>query len=243
VLFNGTTSRATTTGLGGVTAPGAITLAAILNRASTSGFRNVVNLQTAGNVTTMDLSANGTTLIMETNAGSVNGPTISTGWQYNAADKATGSTTPRFHKQMYGTDAAVAHSNGGAALGNGSAPAKICLGTFDTASDWFSGDMLVVGIWNRQLSDAEHEHLASNLNAWFLLNPDWLVFGHHSGALPTNIADHSANGGAPLTTLTNMAVSTSSAPVSWGAPILVATQDAAAPPTVFVKQLSALGVG
>lgn len=226
MLLNGTSSRAETTGLGGVTAPGAITLATICNRSSVSGFRNAITLLNGSSLTQLDLSSNATTLIMEAGGSVSNGPTIATGWQYNAGDKATGTAVPRFHKQAYGTDAVVAHSNGSASITSGGTPTKIGVGTFDNNSDWFAGDILVVGIWNRQLADWEHEWLATDLAAWLLLNPDWLVIEDASGALPANIPDLSGKG-APLTTLTSLAVTTSSSPVGYGVPGLLATFDLA----------------
>lgn len=226
MLFNGTSSRAETSGAGGVaTTMGAFTLAAIVNRTSSSGFRNVINFHTAAGASIADLTFNGTTMLYETNTGSTsNGPTIGTGRMFVAFDKASGSVTPRFHKKIYGTDAAVAHSNGSASATGGSGTvASIGLGAFDRTGDWWAGDMYVAAIWNRQLADWEHEWLADNLGAWFLLNPDWLVFGDYA-ALPTNIPDLSG-GGAPLTTLTNLAVSTVSGPVGYGAPILVGARE------------------
>lgn len=223
MLLNGTSSRAETTGLGGIsnTVASARTIAAIVNRTSSSGFRNVLSLNTSANGTQLDMGFNGTTMICEGATSTSNGPTVSTGRMYLAVDKASGSVTPRFHKQIYGTDAVVAHSAGSGAVTENSAISKVSVGSFSNNADWFAGDIYVVGVWNRQLSDNEHEWLAAGVAFWPALNPDWLIV-ELGAALPTNIPDLSGNG-APLTTLTNLAVSTVSMPVSIGGVILPVT--------------------
>lgn len=216
MLFNGTSSRAETTGLGGVSSTNtdAITFAAIIRRNTSNVFTNIVDLYTSGTVTSYDMTiSSGNVLQLESNSGTSSGPDLDpnpTGWHYVACDRpSSGSAVAiRYHKLRYLTDTAMAHSNGGT-LGPSGVRAKIGLGTFDSGSDWFNGDIQFVGIWNRQLADWEHEWLAHDLTAWFALAPDWMVQGDY-GTLPTNIQDLSANGGAPLTTLTNLAATTNS---------------------------------
>lgn len=227
MLLNGTTSRATTAGLGGVSGSfGAITMASIVRRNAAGVWTNVIGIQSAANASLIDLTIDSSNrLQLETTGGSSTGPTLSptTGPMYVAGDKATGNVAARLHKQIYGTDAAVAHSAGAGAIVPSGTPAKLCIGTFDTASDWFNGDIFRTAIWNRQLADWEHEWLAADLNAWFLLNPDWMIMGDWA-TLPTAIPDVSANGGAPLTTLTNISPSTNGIPIGHGAGVLLETR-------------------
>lgn len=231
MLLNGTTSRAETTGLGGVSSSTSAdrTIAAIVRRNSSGGWDNIVSLLDASSLTRLDLTiSNANALTLEIpGVNLATGPTVSTGPMFVAADKAAGTTTPRFHLQRYGTDAAVAHSNAAGSFGNmTAAPTKVGVGSYDNNADWFDGDVTAVGIWNRQLADWEHEWLAADLMAWPLLNPDWLVIEDAAGALPTNVPDLSGKG-APLTTLTSLAVTASSCPVGWGAPGLLATRQSA----------------
>lgn len=228
MLLNGSSSRAVTTGLGGVSSgsTGAFTMAAIVRRNATGAWHNVVGLLDSGNNSLVDLTFSDTNVLtMEGNSAASAGPTLSTtGWYFVAADKASGTVAARFHRQKYGTDAAVTHSAGSGNLNSGGGTnAKVGIGTYGASSDWFNGDIMAVAVWNRQLSDAEHDSLAANLTNWHLLNPDWLIFGDYADALPANIPDLSGKG-APLTTLTNLAVSTQSMLIGYGAPELLSTR-------------------
>lgn len=231
MLFNGTSSRAETTGIGGVTttATTARTAAAICRRNTATTWDNIISLNDASGQTQYDLAYDDTGILYtERNGAGAHGPTITgTGWRYNANDKASGTSTPRYHYQRYGVDSAVQHSNSvtGTFDPGSTAVASIQLGNFNRTSggDWFDGDILAAAVWNRQLADWEHEWLASSLNAWFLLGPAWLVIADYA-TIPTEIPDLSGNG-APLTTLTSISATASSCPVGWGAPATIITRE------------------
>lgn len=238
-LFNGTSSRAATTGLGGVSSTADVnrTYAAIVNRTSGSAWTNIVSIASAANATIIGMTvSSGDVLTMELAAGTSNGPAVTTGWHYFGCDKPSGANVARFHKKKYGTDASVAHQAGAGVVTPSGTPAKIQLGAFDGTSDWFPGDMQVVAVWDRVLADWEHEWLADSLLAWQMLAPNWLVI-MDDRTLPTNIQDSSAGGAAPLTTLTNLAVTTSSMPVSYGFPILKATRNTSTGQSIAVGQV------
>lgn len=230
MLLNGTSSRAETTGLGGVSgSSGATTIAAMIRRATAGTWDNIISIANSTDGTLLSMTIDDTNhLSQEVIAATSVGPALSpiTGPMYVAVDRPAGAlVTSRFHKQAYGTDATVAHSNAGTVNTESGTRHHVELGAFDGTTDWFSGDIYVAGVWNRQLADWEHDELAASIAAWFMSNPAWLIV-ELDKSLPTNIQDASGNG-APITTLTSLAVSTASLPVPYGGPLLSITHPAA----------------
>lgn len=151
------------------------TLAAIIRRTA-NGARCVIGLHTSGgadgismrfsNVGALQWVTNGTA------SGSASaGMTDTSGWGLVAVTKATGSAAPRCHRYLF-SDKSWAHANAGSAVTDGPSVAggTVRLGT-RAAGDFFTGDILVAGVWGVVLTDAEIERLPYRLEHWRHLGP------------------------------------------------------------------------
>lgn len=219
-LFNGTSSRAETAGLGGVSASpsAATTMAAIIRIASLSAWHNIIAICLANSGNLLDLTiSNADVLCVEGEGSTISGPDLTsrgTGWYYVSWGATSAHATPgRFYYMKYGSDAALLNVAGDTGTNQGTNRQKIELGAYNGNADWFDGDILQAAIWNADLSAAAHDFLAHNM-LWQALNPAWLVRPNHR-TIPTSIEDLSG-GGNPLTTLTNLAATAVSHPIIRG---------------------------
>jgi hypothetical protein len=150
------------------------------------------------------------------------------GWGCIGWTKATGTVAPRIHKYLYGTNVQT-HANATTTAANGTAATggTLRLGSFQTGDGIFlDGDIAVVGIWNRVLSDVEVENLPFSLQAWFASAPSWLVVLDQD-AVGQKVRDLTG-GGSNETGRTGTAVTAQSVPVfTYGAPINPTFQPAA----------------
>ena len=101
------------------------------------------------------------------------------GWHLVSVTKRAGTQTPRFMKYPYATGA-YDSENGSAALGNPvAATSQVKFGHHTTADpDFLSGDLLVAGVWDRELLDPDEVNaLAFSLHYWLGSAPRglWLL--------------------------------------------------------------------
>lgn len=154
------------------------------------------------------------------------------GWVLVAGGKATGTTTPRFHKYVYSTNAWT-HENGGGTLANASGTVNnVRFGEWEGVDD-FGGDIAAVAMWKRNLSDAEVETLPHSVMAWHATAPT--AFWLFDQSLTTQAVIDLTGGGANQSSLTGTTVSTNSTPLSYGmvrapATVAAASVDATAFP-------------
>lgn len=154
--------------------------------------------------------------------------TVADGWVLLAITKATGTTAPHFHKYIYSTNAAMTHETAGTTIADPGSPGTtdVRMGADETNATNFAGDIAVVGIWNKVLTDSQLESMAHTLAPWWSATPKaiWVL----DQSTSTKIPDFTGNGGGEnvhsATTRT-----TASVPIfSYiGAPIKVTRQPAA----------------
>jgi hypothetical protein len=157
-------------------------------------------------------------LFYQSNTISTETPTLTVlatdGWVLIATGKATGTATPRAHKYRYDTNAWT-HENHFDGIANSTAPGSDGTVRFGemAASSFFIGDMLLLGLWNYKLSDAEVETLPFTLQAWLTTQTPpvglWLL---DQSATTQNVIDITG-GGANQSLLTGTAVATNHPPV------------------------------
>ncbi len=123
-----------------------------------------------------DTTSNTTPRARAGTAGAVSAPTIrllaADGWVLLAWCKATGTTTPRFHKYNFGTSTWT-HEDGASTLADSGTPTTNAhIGSFRAAgSPFFAGDMGIAAAWNVKLTDAEVEALVVSEADWSTVSP------------------------------------------------------------------------
>lgn len=232
---------------------GPVTVAAIIKRGSDTGFDSILGLHTSGGTNTFFFQVQpDDRLVLGGSAGmGDSGATLTVvaadGWVFVAANKATGTVAPRFHKYVYSTGAAMSHVNSASTAANGSSPGA---GGYAELSwqggDLFHGDIAVVALWPSSLADDQIESMPYSLDAWFCAQPSalWLL---DQSAIAQAVPDLSGNG-SNQSSITGTTVSTSSVPVfGYGATgglwsvESAAAQPAAAPlPDPFRRRLPLL---
>lgn len=144
--------------------------------------------------------------------------TVANGWSLIAASKASGTSTPRFHRYIFSTNV-WSHEDGASTLADSGTPITTsCMGEQASGSGDYNGDIAIAGIWNVVLTDTQIESLAFSLQAWFQVQPKglWLL---DQAATTHKVADLTG-GGARESALTGTTVATSAVPVfSYGHPI------------------------
>jgi hypothetical protein len=129
---------------------------------------------------------------------------VANGWQIWGGNKLTGTTTLRLHRSIHPWST-TAHENAGN-IANGTAPTATGfyrIGGSAYADDFsgvdcFIGDIAVVAMWDRQLSDAEWASLGGGLAVLLALGPIhcWRLDQATIADLVGN-ADQVAVGGSP----------------------------------------------
>lgn len=211
--FNGTTEFISGS-IGDAAATTGITIAALIRRNVNGTSHCVWNANTALNTPKLALYLFSTNVIVfETDGGNaLSTMTVLTaeGWCLVAGTKAAGTATPRFHKYVYGTDAWT-HQNGGATVPNVAATnTGWQIGKYSTNA-WFNGDIELVGVWKRDLSDAEIETLPFTLQSWYAAAPNGLW--HLDQSLTTQNVVDATGGGASQTAITGTTIAASQLPV------------------------------
>ncbi len=217
--FNGT-SDAITLGISSVPLGGPVTVAAILRR---SADGNVDQIFYAGAATSgtprwqFQLNSDNTVrFVTAANTFIASTTTVLTanGWYVVAASKANGTTTPRFHIYRYGTNA-WAHENGGATNTNGTAPVTSCtIGKSSSGTNFFHGDIEMVGCWASVLADQQVEGLAHGIGAWFQAAPA-AIWRLDQSATTLKVLDITGNH-ADESSLSGTTVGTTSSPFNYG---------------------------
>jgi hypothetical protein len=136
-------------------------------------------------------------------------------WHLIAATKTAGTTTPRGHKYVYGTNTWT-HTNAGSTLADPSGTTAFAgIGRYQTAAaEFFNGDIAVVAAWSRALADVDIEQLAHSLQAWYAAAPlAGSVLDQQAVGTPIN---DWTGGGANQSAITGTTVSTNSAPIGYG---------------------------
>lgn len=137
--------------------------------------------------------------------------TTALGWCLIAVNKASGTTTPRFHLYRFDTQAWT-HTDGGGTVGDGTlgATVDIELAALSGGFDTFQGSIAVAAIFPSSMSDAAIEALAPGLQEWVDGSPSGL-WPLTQAAVTTPVDDITGNG-ANETSRTGTAVVTGDDP-------------------------------
>lgn len=212
--FNGTTDFVSGL-IGDAAATTAITIAGIVRRNANGSSDCIWNSNTALNSPKLALYVNAVnTIVLETNAGNTSTSTMTyltaEGWALIAGTKPAGTSVARLHKYVYGTDT-FTHENGtGNCLDVSFSATEWQIAKYSTAA-WLAGDVELVGVWKRELSDAEIETLPFTLQNWYAAAPNGLW--HLDQSLTTQNVVDATGGGASQTALTGTTIATSQLPV------------------------------
>jgi hypothetical protein len=211
--FNGTTDYLTGTvgALSGMDA-GPITIAAIIRLDANTPGSSIIYAG-GGDVTGVDLGIYDGLFYLGSQEPSLATASTADGWHLVAANKAAGTATPRWHKYVISSDTWT-HTNAGSTMGDGVAVAggdTLQIGRWGTASTRFVGDIAIVGVWDRVLTDAEIELLPFSLQAWYASAPKACLLLDQATAA-TSVVDLTG-GGANITGGTGTTVATSSLPI------------------------------
>jgi hypothetical protein len=87
-------------------------------------------------------------------------------WQLVAVTKASGTVAARGHRYVYDTTTWT-HADSVTAAPDSSTPtASVTIGNRPTAANYWSGNILIAGVWNTVLSDVAIEALITGTQAW-----------------------------------------------------------------------------
>lgn len=223
------------------------TLAAIIRR-NANGTMTTFGLHESGGTDTISMRFALTGALQWSTAGSVAGiatagMTSASGWGLVAVTKATGTVAPRGHRYLY-SDNSWVHADSGTTLANGSGAGSGTVRFANRAgSEWFDGDILVAGVYNAVLTDAQIEQLPFSLLSWFApssLRGLWLM----DQSLTTQAVVDWTGGGANQSAITGTAIATNNTPVfGYGHRVIhVNSHPAAAAPAATRRRLL-MGVG
>jgi hypothetical protein len=164
---------------------GAFTVAAIVKRAANTDNGRILSTYTSTSsrfeVLFNDGSPTDTILLvsrspLDADSSSTFTVTTTNGWVVCGSDKAAGTNAPRSHRCVMSTGTWT-HTNNANTFqdvdGNGTG-GHIDLGCESSEPAAFNGRIAVIGLWKRQLSDAEWETLDSSLANWAATSPDAL---------------------------------------------------------------------
>lgn len=213
--FVRTSSHKVTTSIGALGFAGPLTIAAIVKRASNTNQETIFRAgsgaaaslslyikQTTDKLTywnqTTDIQATTLTLL------------VADGWCLVAVTKASGTTTPRFHKYVFSSNTWT-HDNGTGTIADPGTPATNAFLGANGSVDYWDGDIEIIGSWNTAMSDAQIETLAFNLSSWFQVTPKG-IWPFYQQAIGQKVLDITG-GGANESAITGTTVGTSSVPV------------------------------
>ena len=153
------------------------------------------------------------------------------GWAFLACTKATGTTTPRFHKYLYSSNV-WSHENAGSTIADAANATGYFLGANDlngTKNSWWEGDIAWLGfIGGTALSDALIEsYFPFSLAGIAAANPAvfWILDQQATAQTVLDLTGHGANETAQVATT----VSTFSEPLfTYGLPTQRVTKQPAA---------------
>lgn len=207
--FNGTSSDIIKCAIGaaGVNAPA--TWAAVAKKAADAVTGVLVRQCGTGTLTYGGLQYNTTNNLRYFGASGTASSAFtvlqSEGWLVAAGSKATGSATPRFHKQVVSTGVWT-HSDGDIAVTDTAVTSgTIWLGA-NNAPFQFQGDLAAAACWNYVLSDVQVEQLGISFLHWLRLAPSgmWLLDQASTATAVTDLT----GGGADQTSVAGTAVVT-----------------------------------
>lgn len=141
---------------------------------------------------------------------------VANGWQLVGWSKAAGSAVPRFHQYIYSSNTWNRVSLV-ATLADSTPSSGSVLGANAAGGSPFDGDIAIAGAYAANLTDAQIESMAYDLNAWFQIQPNglWIL---DQAAVTMLVPDLTGNG-ANQTGITGTTVSPLSVPVfSYGQP-------------------------
>lgn len=208
--------------VGGCSLTGAFTIICVIRRNSNgANYHNLVTVHNSSLASTYGLeienNSDGNQLQVQV-GGTFVASTFTImpadGWILTGAGKAVGTTTPRCHKYVYGTDTWT-HQNAGGTAGNPatSAGGTVRFGEWEDVDD-YDGDMAAAAIFDRNLSDVEVEQMAHSLLSWVMLAPVgmWVL---DQQAVGTAVNDWTGNG-ANQSAITGTALAASSPLITYG---------------------------
>jgi hypothetical protein len=167
-----TLTSAAAVGSGVAQAP--VTLAAICRATDFGNWRPVYGT----NGSTFFLTSGGGAIRYEENGTNSDSPVIrvtANEWVVIAITKAAGTVAPRFHHYRYSNNT-WAHENAGAATAAANhTGANIFVGGQPAYTNFWLGEIEVIGHWKRVLTDAEIENLPFSLQAWYAAQPNILM--------------------------------------------------------------------
>jgi hypothetical protein len=224
---------------------GAFTMVIVCRKNSNpASFMNLCTVHTSGGASTFGLeiedASSGNNLQVQVGSTfrlSTFSVTAAEGYVLLAGGKASGITTPRVHKYVYGTDTWT-HQDASGTAGNpaSSAGGTVRWGLWETADD-FDGDVAATAIFDRNLTDAEVEQMAHSLAIWHGMGPVGMWVFDQS-ATGQSVVDLTGNG-ANQSSLTGTAVAAVSVPIlSYGHDVLVLSSSADAGGTTFDQAVS-----
>jgi hypothetical protein len=178
--FNGTSDQIITSyGAGPTNAP--LTFAAVIKMNADGVTECIMTAHNGSGLSAIDFQHNSSNKwVLEFNsigfAFSTTTVTVADGWVLVAVTKTSGTSTARFHKFVYSTDAWV-HENFDAAFGGtGRTPTEMRFSNNEGGART-SADIAIGGTWDRVLADADLEQLPYTLQQWFASAPKtlWLL--------------------------------------------------------------------
>lgn len=190
------------------------TMAAIVNPTSDGTSRSVFSLGTSAGTGRMEMALNASNDILWGVGGGGTSDASGTdilaadGWALMCARKATGTVAPRMTRYLFGTNA-FTHVDGSSSVGDSSLPGtdgQVRIGSLPDPFQWFPGQILLAGLWDYRMTDAEVETLIRGLGAWQVLRPRGL-WRLNQAAIATPVRDLTGRG-ANQSSITGTAVST-----------------------------------
>jgi len=214
----------------GLNFTGDTTWAALMRRGADASDDVLFQQNTSSNLWSARLTA-GNALRYRTGTTNTDAPTITNvvadGWVLLAISKATGTTNPRFHKYVYSSNSWT-HENAATTVADPGSPGTtdVRMGADEASATNFTGDIAVVGIWNKVLADSQLESLPHTLATWWSATPKaiWVL----DQSVSTKIPDFTGNGGGENVHTATTRTSASVPIFSYiGSPIKVVRQPAA----------------
>lgn len=180
--FNGTSDEIELATTSLLTSPANLSVVALAKKSNVDGNRNVFTMEggSGGQYALYTSTTDQIELWTPGGAGQSGATFYVDEWVLIGVSKATGTTAPRFHTYRYSTTT-FTHVDGATSWASPATPAgtvQAWIGTWDGASEWFTGDIACVGVWHgTALSDGQFEGLISDIAAWEALSPSglWLL--------------------------------------------------------------------
>lgn len=145
------------------------------------------------------------------------GPTVADDWCVVVATKTNASSSPLFWKYVFSTGV-VTTATGSTVNATGRTADHVELGRWDGSTDYLAGDLAAGAIWKTVLTDEEVRNLFGSFQEWY--TADWFTILDQAS---TSVGLRDLINGALETSISGTSVGTSSAPMGYGADVMVST--------------------